>query len=89
VGALIDRAAAPLVPLMKEAFDGWWFDPRSRCGSRCLAYSLGAPFGAGPAAAAGTSAGPGSRLEGRRWLWAFFYRNLVSSSTSKRQSKRF
>ncbi|KAF6249317.1 copper amine oxidase [Scenedesmus sp. NREL 46B-D3] len=79
VAALIARAAAPLVPLMKEAFDGWWYDPgssNSSCGSRCLVYSLGAPFGAGPAAAAGTRVGPGSGVEGRRWLWAFFYRNL-------------
>jgi hypothetical protein len=87
VAALIDRATAPLVSLMKEAFDGWWYDPGSSCSSRCLVYSLGAPFGAGPAAAAGSSVGPGSSMEGRRWLWVFFYRNLVGSSSSSSSSK--
>lgn len=61
---------------MKEAFDGWYYDPGSTCGSRCLVYSLGAPFGAGPAAAGGSRVGPGS-TDGKRWLWIFFYRNLV------------
>jgi hypothetical protein len=88
VAALIDRATAPLLGLMKEAFDGWWYDPGSRCGSRCLVYSLGAPFGAGPAAAAGASVGPGSSVQGRRWLWVFFYRNLVSGSGSNKGPSR-
>jgi hypothetical protein len=77
VAVLINAAASPLITLMKQAFDGWWYDPGNACGNRCLVYSLGAPFGAGPAAAPGTRVGPG---DGKRWLWVFFYRNLLSSS---------
>jgi hypothetical protein len=61
---------------MKEAFDGWWYDPGSSCGSRCLVYSLGAPFGAGPAAAGVglelqldvSAPDPGQWAPGQAWL---------------------
>lgn len=62
----------------------------SACGDKCLTYSLGSPFGSGPAQPAGTRVDPvpgdasdsqqqqggvDARFSQRR-LWAFFYRNM-------------
>lgn len=83
----------PLIPLMKAAFDGWYLGPKGEdndtkiepCGEKCLTFSVGAPFGSGPAQPSGSRVDPVNNTEGQegkdarfsqRRLWVFFYRNM-------------
>lgn len=76
VAEVVNRNVPKLNPLLNQTLDGWMYDPNgTTCAPRCLTFSLGAPFGASAAAAAGSKVDQGS--EGaQRWLWAYYYRNM-------------
>lgn len=61
--------------MLNVTLDGWTFDANgTTCGSKCLTFSLGAPFGSGAAASSGSIMGNNS-AGAQRYMWAYFYRN--------------